>query len=91
VNSSDRQQESDRDGFDNLCREILRYLADHPRARDTLEGILEWWLLERDIRRESSRVEQALTHLVDCNEIVVSQGPDGRRHYTLNPARPEGG
>ena len=44
--------------------EILAYLVDHPKARDTLEGIVEWWLLEREIKFETARVKEALSNLV---------------------------
>ena len=28
----------------NIAQEILRYLERHPDAKDTLEGIAQWWL-----------------------------------------------
>ncbi len=47
-----------------LERKLLRYLIDHPDARDTLEGIAKWWLLEQEIREEKARVQEALAELV---------------------------
>ena len=44
--------------------QIMAYLVDHPNARDTLEGIVEWWLLEREIKFETARVKEALSNLV---------------------------
>ncbi len=73
----------------DLSHEILEFLLENPRARDTLEGITEWWLLERDIQRETERVRQALSRLVADDLIDEVQGADGRRHYLLNRRRLE--
>ena len=68
---------------------ILEYLAEHPKARDTWEGIVEWWLLEREVYQESQRVRQALQRLVDQGRLTMTQGPDKRVHYTV-AGRPAG-
>jgi len=72
-----------------IATEILAYLADHPGARDTWEGIVEWWLLEQKIQRESRRVARTLEHLVEEGLVSRRQGPDGRAHYALNAERAE--
>lgn len=69
---------------ERIEREILGYLSNHPAAQDTVEGIAEWWLLERWIRREAGQVEVALEHLVARGKIAKRTGPDGRAHYRLN-------
>lgn len=70
-------------------RNILAYLDEHPMARDTWEGIVEWWLLEREIRRQGRKVQQALDRLVEEELLVASEGPDRRLHYRVNPERRE--
>lgn len=71
---------------DDIAREILAYLFEHPDARDTLEGIMEWWLLERNVRRQRDLVAAALQDLVDRN-LVLSQDVRGYSESTvqLNP------
>src|SRR5262245_39788913 len=47
-----------------MAFEILAYLVHHPKAQDTFEGIVEWWLLERYIERQRAAVEAAMEELV---------------------------
>lgn len=70
-----------------LCRDILSYLLDNPQGQDTLEGIAEWWLMEREIRREVRRVRRALVLLIDDGLLVEKTGADGTVRYRLNPER----
>ena len=53
-----------------LGNNILAYLVDHPKAQDTLEGIVEWWLLEQKITYETARVKEALSELVNRGMIL---------------------
>lgn len=71
----------------DMAYEILSYLSQNPRAQDTLEGIVQWWLLEREIRRSQSQVQQALEHLAARGFIEQRRGSDGRTRFSLNPAR----
>src|SRR5215207_2610980 len=65
-------------------RYILRYLIDHPDAGDTLDGIVEWWLLHQKIRFETRTVSRAVTELVAQDLIVEQKGADGRIIYRSN-------
>jgi len=65
-------------------RYILRYLVDHPDAGDTLDGIVEWWLLHQKIRFETRTVSRAVTELVAQDLIVEQKGADGRIIYRAN-------
>jgi len=66
-----------------LCREILDFWVENPGGRDTFEGIVEWWLLERYVARETERVRRALARLVAEGKVVERAGPDGQSHYLL--------
>jgi hypothetical protein len=67
---------------DALCEEVLDYLREHPRAMDTLEGIVEWWLPRHQVRVGVERVSRALETLVHGGRLEpVDEG--GRRLYRL--------
>jgi DNA-binding MarR family transcriptional regulator len=67
-----------------LADEVLSYLVQHPQAQDTMEGIVEWWLLERRIRYAIADVEAALRELVGKDFLVARQCSEGRTYYRLN-------
>lgn len=62
-------------------RQILDYLEENPEAQDTLEGIVEWWLLKRKIIEATTAVESALARLVSQGRLEARAGRDGRTHY----------
>jgi hypothetical protein len=67
------------------ARAILAYLLEHPVAEDSLEGIAQWWMLERDIKRQTEEVRIALAVLV-ANGLVLertvgSAGPSYRLNW----------
>ena len=45
---------------------LLRYVKEHPQAKDTCKGIVKWWFGENDDTRNSEEVQQALDWLVAC-------------------------
>jgi hypothetical protein len=67
-----------------IRNEILAYLAENPEAQDTVEGIVEWWLLERQIKFQTARVKEALAELVAKELILGKKGPDSQIHYRIN-------
>jgi len=67
-----------------LARDILKYLAEHPGAEDTVEGIARWWLLHQNILRAITLVEAALEKLVKQKAITEYVGPDGRTYYRIS-------
>jgi hypothetical protein len=67
-----------------VAYEILSYLAEHPEAQDTLEGIVQWWLLEQEIKHWTEEVKAALADLVVEGLVIEDKGVDGRAHYHLN-------
>jgi len=70
-----------------VAEEILGYLAAHPDAQDTLDGIVEWWLLEQKIAVEAARVKDALAGLVAERLIIESRAGGSRSLYKLNRRR----
>ena len=66
---------------DAVASEILSYLANHPQASDTLEGILEWWLLQQKIEYQTRVVRDALAELVERGFLVREVTKDARVHY----------
>ena len=72
-----------------IAYQILEYLVDHPEAQDTLEGIVEWWLLERTIKSQTLSVREALGMLVAERLVIESKGKDARTHYRVNNRRRE--
>ncbi len=71
-------------GKSQLAYDILGYLVEHPEAQDSLEGIVEWWLLEQQIERQTTKVKKALVELVSKGLILERKGEDSRTHYRIN-------
>jgi len=67
-----------------VAREILVYLTEHPDAQDTVEGIVEWWMLEREIKHWSQDVQKALAELVALDVVLERKESDGHIHYRIN-------
>ena len=67
-----------------IADKVLAYLVQHPQARDTMEGIVEWWLLEQRIQRATTDVETALSDLVRKDFLITHHCSDGRISYGLN-------
>ena len=63
----------------------MDYLTENPRAKDTLRGIVEWWLLKQNIARANAQVEAALARLVAQGKVRAHTAPDGQTLYGLGP------
>lgn len=72
---------------DEIQRDILAHLVAHPNSEDTLEGIAEWWLLERTIERRLREVEGALDHLVAEGLLERRSSPGIQPRYRLRDER----
>lgn len=73
----------------HIVHEILTYLAEHPDSSDTLDGIVQWWLLERRIEHQIAKVKEALAELVNDKLVLEYQAKDARVHYRLNQQKHE--
>jgi len=65
------QQESI--GREEQMREaVLQYLAEHPRAMDTLAGIAQWWLMRQHLRVEVNVLTSVLRRLAEQGLLEMS-------------------
>lgn len=67
-----------------IYHDVLAYLTENAEAGDTLEGIVEWWLLEQKIKQGSAQIKEALDELAAKQLIRVYKGRDSRAHYRIN-------
>jgi hypothetical protein len=76
----------------SVARSLETYLAQHPAAADTAQGIAQWWL-PPPMRPGVATVEQALAMLVAAGVVERRLLPDGRQIYGRSgqPAPPSGG
>ncbi len=70
-----------------LTHDVLAYMFEHQDAQDTLEGIIEWWLVEQEIKHQIVAVKDVLAGLVEKNLIIEHRGPDSRYHYRVNRSK----
>jgi hypothetical protein len=70
-----------------IASRILAYLIENPNAQDTLEGIVEWWLLERLTKRTTARVRAALNELVARGLVLKRRGSESRIYYKINRSK----
>jgi len=66
---------------------VLDYLVRHAGARDTVEGVVQWWLMEERLDYVARKVERGLKTLVKKGLIAAEIGPDQRTHYRLRPEK----
>jgi hypothetical protein len=69
--------------------DILAYVAEHPDAQDTAEGIVEWWLIGRVAKPNMALVEEALAELTALGLILARRSEDARALYKANPRKLE--
>jgi len=63
---------------------VLKYLVENPNAQDTLEGIVEWWLLDCLTMSNVNKVREALAHLVAAHLVMERKGKESRTYYKIN-------
>jgi hypothetical protein len=57
---------------------VLRYLAEHPGAMDTLDGIAEWWITREQLRVDMLRLSKVLAELTHSGVLEETGSGDGR-------------
>lgn len=65
---------------EEMTQAILGYLAEHPHAMDTLEGITEWWLMRHHIRVSVTALARILQRLTDSGALEELGSGDNRRY-----------
>ena len=65
--------------------EILDYLARHPDAQDTIDGILHWWVLDSCIRQWSPTISETVARLVEQGFLQEKASTDGHVFYRVSP------
>lgn len=64
-----------------LCEALKHYLARHPDAADSPEGIRQWWLPEELRATPLELIRQAMQDLVASGDMRCSTLPDGTELY----------
>ena len=61
---------------------VMSYLAEHPEAMDTTDGIAEWWLMRQRIRVDLAALSKTLSRMT--NEGVLEKvGTGENARYRL--------
>ena len=66
---------------------VSGYLHSYPDAKDTAEGIANWWLRARGANVDQSDVKEALNDLLATGCLTVTGSLSSHRIYGLNPLR----
>ncbi|HEX5883377.1 MAG TPA: hypothetical protein VFY67_02415 [Pyrinomonadaceae bacterium] len=67
-----------------IARDILHYLQVHPHAKDTLDGIAQWWLLKEWTECKYFEIEASIAQLVSEGLVVERRRPGLPPYYWLN-------
>jgi hypothetical protein len=65
--------------------EILDYLARHPEAQDTIDGILHWWVLDSCIRSWAPKITETVGQLVEQGFLERKPPTGGHTFYCISP------
>jgi Fe2+ or Zn2+ uptake regulation protein len=68
-----------------IAEAILDYLAEHPEAMDTPEGIAGWWLERQQVRVSVPAIIRVLRSLTE-EGVLEEFGTGATRHYRLRRA-----
>lgn len=56
----------------------------NPGAKDTLEGITDWWMLQQDLKRNVSHVRETVNELTVKGLLLERLGRDRKKYYQVN-------
>ena len=70
-----------------IAREIRSYLANHPNAADSLEGIIKWWLARQRCEYALDMVQRAVDYLVAAGTVTRGSTVTGKILYSTTVAK----
>ena len=73
----------------DLALEILRYLETYPAAKDTVNGIAQWWLVRAGSVHRRRDVERAVALLCSHDLILKTRRTGLPPYYQRNPQQRE--
>jgi hypothetical protein len=73
---------SDADADARLADAVLAYLAEHPDAMDTVDGVAEWWVMRQRVRGDVEAVARVL-HALAERGVLEEIGEGAGRRYRL--------
>jgi len=66
---------------DRMLRAVADHLERYPNARDTAQGVRDWWL-PADLRRTPvEEVERVLAAMVERGELEALPSASGETHF----------
>jgi hypothetical protein len=65
--------------------EILDYLARHPDAQDTIDGILHWWVLDTYVQNWAPKIAETVAQLAQRGYLEEKPSSDGKVFYHISP------
>ena len=69
-------------GQSTIASNVLAYLAEHPQAQDTVDGIMQWWLSEQ-IKWSKAEIQAAIDELIADGLLLEHGAADGQVRYGL--------
>lgn len=70
----------------NVAKRVLRFLQSNPGAKETLEGIAEWWLMQERITEAVNQVSEAVAWLV-AKGYLERKNSGISTIYKINPSK----
>jgi DNA-binding IclR family transcriptional regulator len=67
---------------EEVAESILAYLAEHPQAMDSVEGIAQWWIMRQQVRVNVTTLARVLQGLADKG-LLEQIGDGEQRRYRL--------
>jgi len=66
---------------------LLNYLVKQPAAKDTMQGIGEWWILKEQVSSGVERIGIVLESLVERGFVIVKEYQGQEKYYQINMDR----